>query len=69
MIQVYQQGAGYLSTIGHFSSFFVLYLVSCRYKFMYLSSLLMNQSPCVFMRVTFYLHIHILPSITGYNHS
>jgi hypothetical protein len=53
---------------GTFSSFFVVYLVFCRYKSMYLSSLLMNQSPRVVTRVAFYLYIHILPSITTPNH-
>jgi len=46
---------GYVSIIGHFLLFFMLYLVSCSYKFMYLSSLLMNQSPPCFYKHCFLL--------------
>jgi len=46
---------GYVSIIEHFLSFFVLYLVFCSYKFMYLSSLLMNQSPLCFYKRRFLL--------------
>ena len=62
--RVYRQRVVYVSTIGHLSSFFAPYLVSCRYGSMYLSSSLNEPKPSCFYEGPF---SHILPLITGYN--
>ena len=64
-----ERGRVYLQCGGCIDRGRCMYQLSCRYKSMYLSSLPMKQSPCVFTRVPVqHSHIHtILPSITGYN--